>query len=53
MIEALATNDLNVEDKAQGLMSYLSEVISTNESSRRGLPLVNALLDQDPETPYC
>lgn len=49
MIEALATNDLNVEDKAEGLMSYLSEVISTNESSRRGLPLVDALLDQDPE----
>lgn len=49
MTEALATNDLTVDEKAQGLRQFVTTLYSDSANVARALPMIRALLDQEPD----
>lgn len=48
MTEALATNDLSVDDKQERLITFISAVEDKGGDLRRTLPMIDALLRQEP-----
>lgn len=48
MTEALAANDLTVEEKADGLTEFVSGLVANGNDLTRALPMIEALENQDP-----
>lgn len=50
MTQALATNDLDVDEKAEGLMEFIRGLVNNNNDVTRAFPMIDALLQQEPES---
>ena len=49
MTEALATNDLSVDEKAEGLSQFVSTLYTDSANVARAFPMIEALLAQEPD----
>lgn len=49
MTLALGTNDLSVDEKSEGLSTFVSNLYADSANMARALPMVDALLAQDPD----
>lgn len=49
IVEALKTNDVTVEEKCEGITSYVQELLKGGGSGRRAFPMYEELLRQDPD----